>query len=279
MKFDYIIGNPPYQSSTSRAGKGSKKIYFQITHKMMDLFKEQMIFICPKPILTKGTMNRRQKEIISMLTTVKEADKYFKESTNAIIFKLDRKNKSSKVFNKDTNRYEMWYECLFDGAKDFFPLFLKLSSKENNKPKLKIKPSHSPIGYKSSEITDTGDVKVIHQSEGNGPANRKIKYTSINKPKMEKIVVAYSSKWFTPFITDYHTSEFFGIITEKDYPKEQWNNIISYLSTDTIKDFIEGVSKMKQSNYYNGLWQLTEVDFSHPWTDEMVRKEFGLDKL
>ena len=68
---------------------------------MIDLFEKQMIFICPKPILTKGTMNKRQKEIISMLTTVKDSDKYFKESTNDIIFMLDRNKRQMKWLEKN----------------------------------------------------------------------------------------------------------------------------------------------------------------------------------
>ncbi len=52
---------------------------------------------------------------------------------------------------------------------------------------------------------------------------------------------------------------------------------MSYLETATIRDFIIGYSQMTGSNYYNALWQLSEVDFSHPWDDDLVKKEFNIE--
>jgi len=95
-------------------------------------------------------------------------------------------------------------------------------------------------------------------------------------PKTEKIVIAYSSKWFTPFVTDTHLTEFFGVIDESMYPREQFDSIISYLSTAVIQEFIEGYAEMKSSNYYNGLWQLSEIPFDRIWDNASVREYFGI---
>jgi len=136
------------------------------------------------------------------------------------------------------------------------------------------------LGIKACFLSDSqtpNAVEVLHQSNGSSsPAQRKIKYTKENFPRVNKIVISYSSKWFTPFITNLHLSEFFGVIDETMYDKKQWNNIISYLSTDTIKNFLIEQSIMSGNAYFNGLWQLSEVDFTRPWTDQEVKEEFGL---
>jgi len=280
MKFDYIVGNPPYQGNTSTAGKGSKKIYFQITGKMIEMFNCQLSFITPRPILMPGVMNKKKyfNFLYNNIYYIEDVDKYFKESTNAIMWIARKKERKKIIYNNKV--IKDIYLCYSDNVKKFYPIYLKLSCRHNNKPKFKIKPSHENygLGLMSKHISGNGKNKVIHQREGDGPGNRLIKFTDYKTlpNKIEKIIVPYSSKWFTPFISDYYITEFFGVITEEMYPKSQWENIISYLNTPTIRMFIEGIAKMYNSNYFNGIWQLTEVDFTKPWTDEMVRKEFDI---
>ncbi len=292
MKFNYVIGNPPYQGPNAQAGRGSKKIYFQITNKMLNQYTDQMAFITPKPIIMDGVMNTSFTEITNRITQVQDAQKYFKEATNAIWFLLGDPGPPGPIEStigvqgankivKTENGNRRLFALYSDNAEIFYPEYLKLSHKHNNHQKLKIRPSHFPIGHRANNIskTDKGYGAILHQSNGSGPGGRKVKYLNtplLDNPqralKPQRLIIAYSSKWFTPFITDLELSEFFGVL---DYPGQE-ENVISYLSTDTIKDFIINFSEMNNSNYFNGLWQLSEVDFSHPWTDAEVQEEFDM---
>ena len=267
MTFDFIVGNPPYQMPNHEGGKGSQKLYFKITKRMTQKFRVNLAFVTPRPQIMPGSANTSF-SIMNQLKSVNPADEYFNEKTNAIWWVMDTKeHETVKYQNKQV---KLW-ECYHPDVAEFWPLLMAISYRHNNYPKLKIKVSHSPIGHKASELGE-GDIPVIHQSNGQGPQGRAIKYTNITKPKKDRIIIPYASKWFTPFITGSNVSEFFGVID--DYPRDQWDNIISYLRSETIKKFIQDGAKISGNNYFNMLWQLPEVDFSRPWTNQQVQDEF-----
>jgi len=57
MKFDYIIGNPPYQMPKKTHVTGSKNLYVPISLKMIDYYKEQLSFITPRQIIRTSKMD------------------------------------------------------------------------------------------------------------------------------------------------------------------------------------------------------------------------------
>ena len=280
MKFDYVIGNPPYQGPTSQGGKGSSKLYFKVTKKALDLCKDEIAFVTPRPILQNGAKNSAYEQM-KTTRSINDADGFFKESTNAIwwVNNPNSPHLQKKYNNKPIRHlYEAYHRDL-NFMKEFYPLFQKISYTMNKFPKLRIKPSHFPLGVPASAMTTSGQIEVIHQSRGDGPSNRKIKYLKEDSDLLDslktgtKLVVPYSSSWFTPFITNEITSEFFGVISAEDY---NLMNVKSFIETQTIKNFILGYSKMTGSNYFNALWKLPEVDFSHPWTDDEVQILFRI---
>ncbi len=275
MKFNYIIGNPPYQSPTSGAGKGSNKLYFKITDRLIKKFSTQMYFICPKAIIVESTMNPSFDIIKKFTSKVSDVGEYFKEATVPVSFLVNSVVPKSLTYNGEIiEQIEYCYS-----SKEFWDFYQKISIRYNKRKKLKIKPSHSPVGYKASEIIETKtDYPLLHQSNGeeDSPGKRKIKYidTPIEGKESLKprLIIAYGGGWFDPIITDMYLAEFFGVVDDT-YDLE---NVKSYLSTNTIKRFILEYNKVIGASYYNALWQLPELDFSHPWDDEMLKKEFNI---
>jgi len=145
MKFNYIVGNPPYQAPSNNAGRGSKKLYYSITSRMLDRYKEQMGFITPKPILIESGINPCYEKIQQTVNTIFNAEEYFKEATNAIAFILGEPKKNIN-YNSNPIPRDKLYICYSENAENFYPLYLKLSYKHNGFKKLKIKPSHQSSG-------------------------------------------------------------------------------------------------------------------------------------
>ncbi len=281
MIFDYIIGNPPYQTSEKK--KISSKLYVQIVHRMIDHYRDEMIFITPRPIILPGGLNKNYKHIKEYVCAVKDTSKYFNENTNSIYWKISKKKSSGKIRYNNNDVDELW-ECYTIDAKDFYLDYMKISPKFNNRKKLMIRASHSPLrGYRGvmEDRPFDNSVQVVHQRKGKEEHNRLHKYVSREKinhlSKKDKLIVAYASKWFPPWIGNDILSEYFGVVEEKDYPN-QLQNIKSFMSTDTIKNYVISFSKMTGSNYYNALWQIPELDFSRAWTDKEVREELKLDE-
>ena len=59
MKFDVLVGNPPYQDPDNKIGDKQKKLYVSIFAKSFELLKPNgtMSFIVPQAILTPGNSN------------------------------------------------------------------------------------------------------------------------------------------------------------------------------------------------------------------------------
>ena len=276
MKFDYIIGNPPYQSPTSNAGKGSKKLYFNLTKKFCGLFKEQMIFLTPKQILVNTSMNTAFDCIQNKIQSIKNREHYFTVNSPIIEFLLSHNPKGLVYNNKSI---EHLYEAYSENAKEFYPFYSKISPRFTKHKKLKIRPSHYPFGYKASHYSKEpkeGYVEVKHQKQ-KGTHKVFIDPDKITpESSIKKIIVPYASDYFEPYVSNELLTEFFGIITVNDYPEEMFDSILSYLKTDFIKYYITEYSKMTGSNYYNALWQLPEVPFDRTWNTKKLEDYFHL---
>jgi site-specific DNA-methyltransferase (adenine-specific) len=58
---------------------------------------------------------------------------------------------------------------------------------------------------------------------------------------------------------------------------DEANNMISYIKTKLFRFLV--LQKKNAQDAMRGVYQFVPLqDFSHPWTDEMLYKKYGLDK-
>ena len=62
---------------------------------------------------------------------------------------------------------------------------------------------------------------------------------------------------------------------QKNFMKESANNLISYVKTKFFRFLV--LQKKNTQNAAKGVYSFVPLqDFSHPWTDEMLNKKYGL---
>jgi hypothetical protein len=100
MKFDLIIGNPPY----GERGMGSHDLHFEIAEKMFNLYKNKMIFIMPNRIgiSTSEKFNVWKEKFSNVSIITDEGNPFEHVSVNVGIFVFENyKVKNINVFGKD----------------------------------------------------------------------------------------------------------------------------------------------------------------------------------
>ena len=67
------------------------------------------------------------------------------------------------------------------------------------------------------------------------------------------------------------------MLEEKDLTEDECMNIITYIKTKFFR-YMVSIKKNTQDNPSSVFQFVPLQDFSHPWTDEMLYKKYGLDE-
>ena len=280
MKFNYVVGNPPYQYPKTVVT--SKKLYIDITNLCIDLLEKngKLIFITPRAILDDGTFNKVFKKIQKHIECVNfDADKYFKIRQNVIswIYSNNEVNKI-KIIENNKTRYVNKISLVCKNDEILTNSILnKVSYKENGRKKCEIFNTDKKYGIEN-KLLENNKLNEDYLEVYCNTKNQRIKYThkdNIIKKELQ-IIIPYIGGWEEGCqVTDRITNKFF-YVNKKPLNKNILENMKIYFETKLITYCVIKFKEIKSSAHYNFLSRLPEIDLSKPWTDEELYKEFNL---
>ena len=276
MKFNVILGNPPYQDGTKKGGQN--KIYNQISKRALTLLKDDGIiaFITPTSVLKKN----KRFSIIGLpgLTYVDfTADNYFTVGINICSWQID-KTYSGPVTVEHANGTTMEEpgKIIYNYAKadkTFTNLYESLKAVTDKPAKRMFR--------QNAVATDTGR-SLTHSTEFNFPVykivNNKAEFVQYNKPvpkfyNMEKFIISMTKGFNDKAI----------IISNKDFDvahlcididnNSEVDNIKSFIFCDYFKEHSQKWKKLDGYGYNYSLKHLPPFDKTKSWTNDEV-KEF-----
>ena len=275
MKFDVVVGNPPYQDGTKDGGQN--KIYNQFSKKAIDLLNPNGIiaFVTPTSVLKESKrfslINMPGLKIVDFT-----ANDYFDVGINICWWLVDKTyiSQDVTVYNSNGSSIQQNDKVIYDYSnvdKDFSNLYETLK-KVTHSPELRMFKQNN-FGPALNKTATKTHVHCLYKLNDN-----KVKLTcwSSRKPYYDtdnKITIGMTKSLNNNAF--YIGKENFdaGYMTTKIESPEELENIKSFILTNY---FIEHCNKWKALDGYGynyGLKYLPPFDTSKSWTNEEV-KEF-----
>lgn len=277
MKFDYIVGNPPYQYPKVGNHRSNKKLYVDITKKCLYLLTDDGVinFITPSKILNNGQQNSCFRMLSDNLVSVNyDADKLFDIGQKVISWKYINNNKSSKISITEDDKVR-YVDNIKNVSKYDDRHYVNITSKvdcnENGRKKMDIICSIHRSGVENKDIKDDGKYEVVSHS-AKTPMVYTDAETEYNYPHL---LLPYSGAYVESIITDkQYTGQFYT--NKKKETKQTLDMMKLYIDSKLIKYCIVKSKEYSSSPVYTFYPKLPKVDFSRSWEDEELYDEFGL---
>ena len=305
MKFDVIVGNPPYQMSDGGAQASAKPLYHFFVEQAMKLNPKYLTMIIPARWYAggKGLDEFRDKMLadsrLRVLVDYFDANDCFPGidiSGGVCYFLWDRDNKGlCKVVSKrkeTTN--EMKRELLEEGADSFIrfnqaiSILRNVKAKEGFKSFMQVVSSRKPFGL------DTKPHLIKQNSHGYVftyayPENAYVKAQEIsinnNWVSQHKVFISYAYGERGDFPYFVIGKPFYGapqtcctetyLVIGPFASQKKCENCMSYMRTKFFRFLV--LLKKNTQHATSKVYQFVPLqDFSHPWTDEMLYKKYSL---
>lgn len=305
MKFDVIVGNPPYQMSDGGAQASAKPLYHFFVEQAMKLNPKYLTMIIPARWYAggKGLDEFRDKMLadsrLRVLVDYFDANDCFPGidiSGGVCYFLWDRDNKGlCKVVSKrkDTTN-ELTRNLLEEGSDSFIrfnkaiSILRKVKAKEGFTSFMQVVSSRKPFGLDTkphlSKQNSPGYVFTYAYPEN---AYVKAQDISINNNWVSEhkvfISYAYGERGDFPYFVI--GKPFYGapqtcctetyLVIGPFASQKTCENCMSYMRTKFFRFLV--LLKKNTQHATSKVYQFVPLqDFSHPWTDEMLYKKYGL---
>jgi hypothetical protein len=278
MKFDVVVGNPPYQDNAKGGGKlGSFPLWIRFVNKSTDILKKGGLLVYVHPALWRQPLTEkskcpvlREKQLLYLeIHSLKDGSKMFGANTRYDFYVLqnDPIYKKTVIVDEDGNLLKIDLKKWIFIPNKMFDDIEKLITKEDE-DKVELLYSRSMYG------TDKKNMKVEEDEEFKYPC-----VYSINRENKEKLFYSNSKKdFFVPKVI--FASGATGFISDKKgkYGLTQFacgivdnvanlDSIKWVLDCDRFKDIIKAVSVSKEEINKNIL-SLFRKDFWKEFIDE-----------
>lgn len=308
MKFDVIIGNPPYQLSDGGNGSSATPIYHHFVEQAKLLSPKYLIMIIPARWYAGGKgLDDFRMEMITDLR-IRRLDDFLNASDcfgngveikgGVCYFLWDKDNLGKcKIVTHESNsitsisdRYlRIGDSDIFVRRNESINILAKITQHKENSFSTIIssrKPFGLPTNIKTYDNQQKGYIKIYQRG---GTAFFPVANIEKNKSWIDKHKI-YITKAYNagddyphqiinkPIYGDKGTccSETYLLIGPFD-SKEIANNVISYIHTKLFR-FLVSLRKISQDATQKVYQFVPLQDFSHPWTDEMLYKKYNLTK-
>jgi len=307
MKFDVIVGNPPYQMNTGSNSSQATPLYNIFILQVKKLMPRYFVMISPSRWFAGGMG----------LDSFRE-DMLNDDRIKVIVDYSNAKDCFPNISIGGGVNYFLWSsdyhgDCLYTNIHNLnvstarrklneFPVFVRYNMaigiihkvmKFKERSLSEIVSSLSPFGIGSAErgheTKKHGDI-VLWSSKGKGYIERSKIVTGIENLRyyhimMSKVTAEHAnepSKDGTfkvisriQTISPNEACTFSYIIIGKYETEDESVNLYSYLSTRVVRFLLlQAISSINISKEKFSFVPLQ--DFSHPWTDEMLYKKYGL---
>lgn len=276
MKFDVVIGNPPYQDGTKEGGQN--KIYNQFCKKALTLVKNDGIlaFVTPTSVLKKSERFslRGQKGLARVDFT---ANEYFSVGINICYWIINKAFDGSEVVVKNqlSEGLQSASAGIYDYSKvtpEFSRLYEALKD-ATNKPALRMF-SHNSIdmSIRRSPVKTEKHIYSMYKLNSDN-TQRFIQYNSV-RPKLfgkQKIIVAITKSFNeNAMIIDTNDYDMAHVETEVDSISTA-ENIKSFIFSDYFKNHVQKWKGVDGYGYNYAVMYLPKFDKTKSWTNEEVK--------
>ena len=275
MKFDYILGNPPYQYS--KGASTSNKLYIDITKKALDLLKKDgtIDFITPTTIVQSKIYGFSLSGMKGLKLVDYTVDEQFNVGVRVLRWKLSKSydgevtliNKDGTIEHRDVEQSLVDYK---DRVK--YNLFEKI---KKNKDKLFILDQTTSSNNKQ----ETKDLEFFIPVNINKNKN-KVEYTrktpKLYKKKKIAISVSSSYKLENIFIDKEDYAKLYYCIDVEHYTEKQIQNTLDFLF-HPLTVAITSKYKLLYGVGINAiLYSFPKIDINKEYKEQDIIEEFNL---
>lgn len=319
MKFDVIVGNPPYQLSDGGAQASAIPLYHLFIQQAIKLKARYLTIISPSRWMTGGRgLDDFRKEMLtdnrlSIIHDYKDASLCFtgveiKGGVNYFLWERDKTSSLCTIINdygsegmNECQRPLLEKDCdVFIRNNNLISIYRKVSSKKERSFS-EIVSSMKPYGLRGdffkcpdkyglpaiSEVPIKDGYIIYGLDERQKRSCRYVskKYPLPKKDGIEKFKLFMSRNQGEGILGETFVAPVFAkpneLCTETfvvigSFNKEQeMNHCWSYMKTKFFRTML-GMKKNDQGCGQSVYQFVPLQDFSHPWTDEMLYKKYGL---
>ena len=312
MKFDVVIGNPPYQEGKSDTNRGAKAIYNNFIEKSKQLCPKCMSFIIPAKWYSGGLgLDDFRRDMlsdyrISEIHDYPDTEDVFQDVyiMGGVCYFIWDSDKTSEICKITTHQHgninTMHRPLLLDGTDTFIRsnmasvIIQKVISNSSIFMDKYVSPL-TPFGLPSTEkgnIVKTSESQIGWWVTGNdtkGGVMNYIESYEIQKNRdyigKHKVFVTKANDNMLNFPYKVLNKPFYGepdtacngsfLVVGPFENKNVCENVISYMCTKFFR-FCMQQRKYSQNTSQDTYKFVPLQDFSHPWTDEMLYKKYGL---